>query len=601
MILNSILIIFPCPFLVTIMIHTQQLRYFLYARKSSESEDRQMASIEDQIKEVNKIAKELGLNIVGVFSESKSAKAPGRKVFNDMLLKIEKGKADGILCWKLNRLARNPVDGGKISWMLQQNIIQHIQCYGRDYKPTDNVLMMQVELGMANQFVKDLSVDIKRGARAKAERGWNPSPILPIGYMHNKDSRGKVHQKEITIDKSRYLIVKRLWELMLTGDYSITKIKREGDKLGLVSNNKRPYVIATYHKMFSNEFYCGYFYWKDENKDRIRYKGKHRIMITQEEFDRVQYSIRNKKRPTRPKKYNYHYTGLFTCGECNSAITAERKFQVRCTFCRNKFSCMHREDCPKCNTKINIMKDPTVIDVIYYRCTKRKQKCSQKFITQNDLEKQLLEILKGIEIEQDFYDFMLNEIRILNQKNENSNLQQINTLKKRISELNNRLRSLTLMRADNEISKDDFKTMKKEANASITSLENEIKQLDYKKNHWFEIARDYLNLSLNARNIIKKEDAFIKKTLLSKLGSNQILLDKKLYIIKAKSLLAIKNCFDYYLSKKEQFEPGNHGENKGESRDFYTHDSIWCTELNQVRTSTIQTNNTNTNTDLLVA
>ena len=78
-----------------------------------------------------------------------------------MLQKIHSGEVNAILCWKLNRLARNPVDGGQISWMLQNNIIEHIQCFGRDYKPTDNVLMMQVEFGMANQYVKELSVDVK--------------------------------------------------------------------------------------------------------------------------------------------------------------------------------------------------------------------------------------------------------------------------------------------------------------------------------------------------------------------------------------------------------------------------------------------------------
>lgn len=146
-------------------------RYFIYARKSSESEDRQMASIDSQINELTKLAQENSLDVVQVFSESKSAKAPGRVVFADMMQRIKQGEADGIICWKLNRLARNPIDGGEVSWMLQQNIVKHIFTYGRSYYPTDNVIVMAVELGMANQFVRDLSVDAKRGLRTKAERG----------------------------------------------------------------------------------------------------------------------------------------------------------------------------------------------------------------------------------------------------------------------------------------------------------------------------------------------------------------------------------------------------------------------------------------------
>ena len=101
-------------------------KYILYARKSSESEDRQMTSIESQIQELQRIAKENNLNVIEILTESRSAKAPGRPVFNSMMAKIHKGEADGILCWKLNRLARNPMDGGQISWGLQQGVIKHI-------------------------------------------------------------------------------------------------------------------------------------------------------------------------------------------------------------------------------------------------------------------------------------------------------------------------------------------------------------------------------------------------------------------------------------------------------------------------------------------
>lgn len=154
------------------------IRYFLYARKSSESEDKQVASISSQIDELKKLASEQGLKIIGVLTEEKSAKAPGRLVFNQMLQDIHEKKADGILCWKLDRLARNPVDGGNITWMLQQGVLHHIQTFQRGYFPTDNVIMMSVEFGMANQFILDLSVNTKRGQRNKAQNGWLPTTAV---------------------------------------------------------------------------------------------------------------------------------------------------------------------------------------------------------------------------------------------------------------------------------------------------------------------------------------------------------------------------------------------------------------------------------------
>jgi len=96
----------------------KKMRYFLYARKSSESEDRQIASIQSQIDELKRLSEEQDLQIISILKEEKSAKAPGRPVFNKMIEDLNNGLANGIICWKLDRLARNPVDGGTINWML---------------------------------------------------------------------------------------------------------------------------------------------------------------------------------------------------------------------------------------------------------------------------------------------------------------------------------------------------------------------------------------------------------------------------------------------------------------------------------------------------
>ncbi len=202
-------------------LNNEKIKYFLYARKSSEAEDRQVASIDSQINELTKIARRDNLEIVAILSESQSAKAPGRPVFNKMIDRIHKGEAQGIICWKLDRLARNPVDGGSINWMLQQGIIKHIKTYERSYYPTDNVLMMSVEFGMANQFIRDLSQNTKRGLRAKAERGWYPT-FATLGYMHNPLKRKG--EKEIIKDPERFDLVRKMFDLMLTGNYTPPKI-----------------------------------------------------------------------------------------------------------------------------------------------------------------------------------------------------------------------------------------------------------------------------------------------------------------------------------------------------------------------------------------
>ncbi len=131
-----------------------------------------MQLIKDQVNRLKELAKDLNLDVVKEFTESKSAKQPNnRPVFDDMLKRIEKGEADGILCWQINRLSRNLVDSGKINWMLQQGIIKSIQTVDKEYLPDDNVLMFSVESGMTNQFILDLKKNTIRGLKGKIERG----------------------------------------------------------------------------------------------------------------------------------------------------------------------------------------------------------------------------------------------------------------------------------------------------------------------------------------------------------------------------------------------------------------------------------------------
>jgi DNA invertase Pin-like site-specific DNA recombinase len=193
------------------------LKFILYCRKSTESDDRQVLSLDSQEKELLALAEKLQIKVVKVFRESKSAKAPGRPVFDEMMKIFDSGKADAILCWKIDRLTRNPLDGGRIQWLLQNNKIKCIQTFEKCYYPNDNVLLMSIEQAMANQYIRDLAVNVKRGQRAKLEKGWWPG-FAKFGYKNDKAN------KTIVVDeyKSKYVI--RAFELYATGSYGFKEI-----------------------------------------------------------------------------------------------------------------------------------------------------------------------------------------------------------------------------------------------------------------------------------------------------------------------------------------------------------------------------------------
>ena len=195
--------------------------YFIYCRKSSEAEDRQVLSIESQTRELEQIAAKLNLPIVEILTESKSAKEPGRPVFNQMMQRLYRGEAAGIICWKLDRLARNPVDGGSIIWAIKQHgikVMTPAQSYARE---DDNIILMYIEFGMAQKYVDDLSKNVKRGLKTKIENGWYPG-IAPAGYLNTTIKA--TGENTLIKDPERFPLIRRMWDLMLTGRYTPAQI-----------------------------------------------------------------------------------------------------------------------------------------------------------------------------------------------------------------------------------------------------------------------------------------------------------------------------------------------------------------------------------------
>src|ERR1051325_8455936 len=254
--------------------------YFVYCRKSSEAEDRQILSIDSQISEIKRYALQKGLKISAILTEAKSAKAPGRPVFNSMMERLYRSEADGILCWKLDRLARNPVDGGSIIWAMKEHgmkIITPFQMYGH---AEDNTVWMYLEFGMAQKYVDDLSRYVKRGLRSKAETGWLPGPTPP-GYLNQVNNEG---YNVITKDPERFDLVRKCWDLMLTGSYTPAEIRAIANAAwGFKTARGNPLGRCTIYSIFANPFYHGvYEYPKGSD---TWHTGRHTPMVTEKEFD----------------------------------------------------------------------------------------------------------------------------------------------------------------------------------------------------------------------------------------------------------------------------------------------------------------------------
>ena len=245
------------------------MKYFLYARKSTEENDRQMLSIESQLAELKEFAAKEKLEIAATLTEAKTAKEPGRMKFGEMLARIEAGEANGILAWHPDRLARNSIDGGKIIYLVDKGKIKSLKFPTFWFEDTpQGKFMLNIAFGQSKYYVDNLSENVKRGIRQKLRRGEWPG-WAPVGYFNDYKSR------TILVDDKKHKLVKRIFEMYATGQYPLKTLSEKFYELGLRGNMDKKISPNAIHWILKNPFYYGVFKHKNE-----LYQGKHEPIIT---------------------------------------------------------------------------------------------------------------------------------------------------------------------------------------------------------------------------------------------------------------------------------------------------------------------------------
>jgi site-specific DNA recombinase len=483
--------------------NTENLRYRLYARKSTESEDRQVQSLDDQVKVMKADAKRESARIVGEpLIESKSAKKPYvRTTFEVLLQEIEDGKIDGIVCWKLDRLSRNPTDSGRLQQLLQDGKLKHILTHEKSYFPEDNAIVFSVEAGMSNQYIRELASNTKRGMQSKAEKGDKPG-IPPIGYLNDR------LEKVIIQDHDRFNLIRILWDKMLTGTYSIAQLVKMADvELNITTpvrnrTGGKPIAYSTLCTMFRNPFYTGQLKFKDE-----LYPGNHPPMVTEDEFERVQQII-DPSHTTRPKgtTYNFQLRNLFRCGECGFAITAEQKHKIiKSTGERREY--------------------------IYYHCTgkSKNSKCTQPklHVSEERLIEQVKEKLSKFTIDPDFYKLAIEALAQEEDEVVIKDLAITEAHDKAISKKTQAIVNLRRMRYNGDADDDSWYY------AEIKTLEDQLDTLQKQRNNAEYVARDWrakadevFTFARYAKEDFDGDDLEKKRSVIVKLGEKITIMDR---------------------------------------------------------------------------
>ena len=462
-------------------------KYFLYIRKSTDEEDRQVLSLEAQLNECREFAEREGLEIVETFVEKKTAKVPGRKVFNTVLDKIESGllHSIGILAWNPDRLSRNSVDGGRIIYLLDTGKLAGLKFPTFAFENTPSgKFFLSIALSNAKYYVDNLSENVQRGNKAKLRRGEWPGQ-KPLGYVYDHRLRN------IVPEPKEAKIVKKVFEEFSTRKHGLISISHRLAEFGVKSSNGKPRSNSSIYNLLTNELYIGIMLWKDEP-----FEGSYQPLITKQLFAKVQEVLKERGKPRKTRqKHDFPFVGLFHCS-CGAMFTAQ--------YAKGNGG-LYR----------------------YYRCTRKQGHCAAKYIQEQELARQLYEKLQTIALPTDWAKEMLEYL----DKNEKLEVQSVDAFVQEINQkiiiVQDKLDKLLECYLDNLIDEETYKRKKDELVQQKISLKNEKHTLGQKRmSGWIEPTRNFVNTLIQAGKIASPKFLQEISDLVRKIGTNRLISEK---------------------------------------------------------------------------
>ena len=469
-------------------------KYILYARKSTDTEDKQVLSIDAQLAELRKYAREYNLRVVDELIEKRTARSPGRPIFNSMLARIQNGEANGILAWHPDRLARNSIDGGQIIYLLDQTSLNYLRFPVFQFENTSQgKFMLSIMFGQSKYYVDNLSENTKRGLRARVRNGDFPSQA-PFGYLN--DTRTKT----IVLDKRYSLLVKELFERYAKGDQTMEQLAYFLQENGALTKGGNTFKDEKVKSILQNPFYYGHFLYKGE-----LHEGGHAPIISKSLYDKVQQVIETRGHTQKQTKPITPFLGLLRCANCGMGITSE--------------------------TKTKTQKNGNFHSWTYYRCSRKKRavKCVEPPIREKDLLPQLSAILGEYEMPSEVYDFMTDKMAQDEQAESAGNANVLDDLRTQIARLNGKQKILLDSYLDQDIDRQTFLAKKSEILSEKKSLEESLANLSANQNAWLEPMRKWLETAKSICYLRETDDYNGQKAVLSEIfGLNLFLSGKTL-------------------------------------------------------------------------
>ena len=467
------------------------MKYFIYTRKSTDSEERQILSIESQLSELKEFAAKEKLEIVASLCEAQTAKEPGRKIFGEMLDRICAGEASGILAWHPDRLAKNSIDGGKIIYLLDTGKILDLKfpTFWFDSTPQGK-FMLSIAFGQSKYYIDNLSENIKRGHRQKLKNGLWPQ-MAPLGYLNNKET------KQIYLDEGKASLIKKTFEAYASGNHTLKNLQKIINGLGLRGRRDGLLSVSNFQYMLQNPFYYGIIRYNGEF-----YNGKHEPIITKKLFDECQEAMKRKSKPQKVDGMKFFlYRGFFHCGECGFTITADRKIK------------------------------PSGKSYTYYYCTKKNPNhiCSQNVFTREEkISSQVKTEIQKVSLPDDWAKNMLLELDKEKEQAKKESEVFVQNLQNQKAEIEQKIENLLNLYIEGKwLTIEEYQAKKQKLLNEKLDTEQKIRDFERMGNNWLEPIREMIFEAKQAKILLSQGDNQQILTFLKNVGSNFILKDKK--------------------------------------------------------------------------
>ncbi len=475
-----------------------------YVRVSSREQKDEGYSIPSQKKLLWEYARVNGFKIVKEFEDDETAKSAGRTGFGEMVEFLKQNKKiDTLLVEKTDRLYRNFKDYVIIDELgITVILVKENEKLGKDAS-SHQKFMHGIKVLMAKNYIDNLSEEVRKGLKQKAESGIFPCSTPPIGYKLEKVNNKSV----LVVDEKNKDLVVNMFNWYSTGLYSINdiveKVKQDGLLIpaNIPSNCKMKVLTkSTGQRILRNPVYYGDFHYVGKIN-----KGSHEPLISKQLWDKVQQVLdgfHNKQMLSKYNTLDFVFKGLMTCGECGRHISATRKVK------------------------------PSGKEYVYYNCTKYETNCTQKPVKETDLDEQIITRLDGMKLpDHDTVLYVaegLKQSLYIKRNTEDKTREALEAEKRRLEQS---LDTLYEDRLDTTITKDFYSQKASEYEIKISDLTDKINKYTKANIDYYQTGINILELANLSGFLYKNANPDEKQELLNFLLSNSSLKDKNLDII----------------------------------------------------------------------